>query len=77
MNRRTCRPASECAAVMNPPHPERVCWGRDRQCPTEDLSCGNGRMRMPHPIELFGDDGSTRHARTGLFSVTAAWVENP
>ncbi len=25
-------------------------------CPAEDMCCGNGTIRAPHPIELFGDD---------------------
>jgi hypothetical protein len=24
--------------------------------PAEDLACGNGTIRAPHPVELFGDD---------------------
>lgn len=39
-----------------PKHPERVCWGCDFYCPEDDLRCGNGTIRTPHPIELFGDD---------------------
>ncbi len=54
--RRARRPANECPAVMNPSHPERVCWGCDRYCPAEDLACGNGTIRTPHPKELLGDD---------------------
>ncbi|MCC7177321.1 MAG: DUF3079 domain-containing protein [Acidobacteria bacterium] len=42
--------------MINPPHPERVCWGCDRYCPAGDLACGNGTIRTPHPKELFGDD---------------------
>lgn len=40
----------------HPKHPERVCWGCDRYCPADDLACGNGTVRTPHPVELFGDD---------------------
>lgn len=40
----------------HPVHPERVCWGCDKYCPMSDLACGNGTIRTPHPIELFGDD---------------------
>jgi hypothetical protein len=39
-----------------PVHPERICWGCDKYCPAEDLACGNGTIRAPHPVELFGDD---------------------
>ncbi|MEO8595903.1 MAG: DUF3079 domain-containing protein [Candidatus Solibacter sp.] len=28
----------------------------DKLCPVEDLRCGNGTIRSPHPVELFGDD---------------------
>lgn len=41
---------------LNPKHPERVCWGCARYCPAEDLACGNGTIRAPHPAELFGND---------------------
>jgi metal-sulfur cluster biosynthetic enzyme len=41
---------------IRPAHPERVCWGCDLYCPRDDLTCGNGSERTPHPIELFGDD---------------------
>jgi len=40
----------------NPKHPERICWGCDKYCPADDLRCGNGTIRAPHPVELFGDD---------------------
>lgn len=39
-----------------PAHPERVCWGCNTYCPADDLACGNGTIRTPHPCELFGDD---------------------
>jgi hypothetical protein len=39
-----------------PKHPERFCWGCDLYCPAEDLGCGNGTVRTPHPCELFGED---------------------
>jgi hypothetical protein len=42
-------------ALLNPNHPERVCWGCDKYCPAKDLRCGNGTIRTPHPIELFGE----------------------
>ena len=39
-----------------PKHPERICWGCDKYCPVDSLSCGNGFDRTQHPIELLGDD---------------------
>jgi hypothetical protein len=39
-----------------PANPERICWGCDKYCPADDLACGNGTIRTPHPCELFGDD---------------------
>ena len=42
-------------APLAPRHPERICWGCDKYCPEDDLACGNGTIRTPHPIELFGD----------------------
>lgn len=42
--------------VLKPPHPERICWGCERYCAANDLACGNGTIRTPHPCELFGDD---------------------
>jgi hypothetical protein len=47
-------PAS--GAALAPKHPERICWGCNRYCPDTDLACGNGTIRTPHPIELFGPD---------------------
>jgi hypothetical protein len=41
---------------IHPQHPERICWGCDKFCPADDLRCGNGSIRSPHPVELFGDD---------------------
>lgn len=43
-------------SIVNPKHPERICWGCERYCPAHDLICGNGTIRTPHPIELFGKD---------------------
>jgi hypothetical protein len=40
----------------HPKHPERICWGCDKYCPADDLRCGNGTVRTPHPLELFGHD---------------------
>ncbi len=42
--------------IFHPKHPERICWGCDRYCPADDLSCGNGTVRTPHPIELLGEN---------------------
>lgn len=41
---------------LHPSHPERLCWGCDRYCPSDSLACGNGADRTAHPIELFGED---------------------
>ena len=41
---------------LHPKHPERICWGCDKYCSADDLRCGNGTIRTPHPAELFGDD---------------------
>jgi len=37
-----------------PVHPERLCWGCDRYCASDNMLCGNGSERSPHPVELFG-----------------------
>ena len=42
--------------ALKPRHPERICWGCSRYCPVDDMVCGNGTIRAPHPIELFGED---------------------
>ena len=42
--------------LARPAHPDRICWGCDKYCPGDDLACGNGTIRTPHPCELFGDD---------------------
>jgi hypothetical protein len=39
-----------------PRNPHRICWGCDRYCPADSLACGNGSVRTPHPVELFGED---------------------
>jgi hypothetical protein len=41
---------------ISPKHPDRICWGCDKYCPADDLACGNGTIRTPHPAELFGED---------------------
>lgn len=42
-----------------PAHPERVCWGCDKFCAANDMRCGNGSDRTPHPVELFGEGWET------------------
>ena len=52
--------------ILDPVHPERICWGCDRYCPADDLVCGNGTIRTPHPSELFGKqwrEWADRHER--------------
>ena len=39
---------------VNPPHPERNCWGCDRYCAANAMLCGNGSERTQHPVETFG-----------------------
>lgn len=39
-----------------PGHPERICWGCDRYCQAQSMICGNGSVRTPHPVEMFGQD---------------------
>jgi hypothetical protein len=41
---------------LQPARPERICWGCTKYCPADDLACGNGTIRTPHPVELFGAD---------------------
>jgi hypothetical protein len=41
---------------IHPKHPEPICWGCDKDCPTDDLACGNGTDRTQHRCELFGED---------------------
>jgi hypothetical protein len=42
--------------ALHPKHPERICWGCDKYCAAAELRCGNGTIRTPHPVELFGED---------------------
>lgn len=44
---------------LHPKHPERICWGCDRYCPTDSMACGNGSGRTMHPAETLGDDWYT------------------
>jgi len=41
---------------IHPRRPERICWGCDKLCPADDMRCGNGSIRAPHPVELMGSD---------------------
>ncbi len=41
---------------LKPVHPERLCWGCDRDGAADDLACGNGCGRVMHPIEMQGED---------------------
>ncbi len=41
---------------LHPKNPERICWGCEKLCPADDMRCGNGTIRAPHPCELMGDD---------------------
>ncbi|NLD09900.1 MAG: DUF3079 domain-containing protein [Xanthomonadaceae bacterium] len=41
---------------LKPKHPERVCWGCEKYCPTGRMLCGNGSDRSQHPIEIIGED---------------------
>lgn len=53
--------------VLNPVHPERVCWGCEEHCPADALSCGNGTIRTPHPVEVFGADWVVFAREQGLY----------
>ena len=44
---------------LHPKHPERICWGCDKDCSKDALGCGNGSDRTQHPAELLGDDWYT------------------
>ena len=37
-----------------PKNPDRICWGCEKMCPVNHLNCRE--TRVPHPIELFGED---------------------
>ncbi|RKF31352.1 DUF3079 domain-containing protein [Paraburkholderia fungorum] len=41
---------------IHPKHPERNCWGCDKYCAADSMSCGNGNVRTQHPVELLGED---------------------
>lgn len=69
--------------LVVPAHPERICWGCDKYCSADDLACGNGTIRTPHPCELFGDDwlewshSRQEAATTGRSGMAAAAVVRP
>ena len=41
---------------INPPRPDRNCWGCDLYCAPDKMVCGNGSARTQPPAELFGPD---------------------
>lgn len=41
---------------LHPKHPERICWGCDKYCPADAMTCGNGSIRTEHPCETQGED---------------------
>jgi len=45
------RPDGLAGAILHPKHPERICWGCERCCPSKDLACRE--ERVPHPIEPY------------------------
>lgn len=53
---------------ISPKHPERICWGCDKYCHTEDLQCGNGCERIQHPIETDGPKWYKSGDWSNLFS---------
>ena len=59
---------------LHPKNPERVCWGCDKYCPAGDLACGNGTIRTPHPLELFGEDWVHTERRTPARTTTTERV---
>ena len=36
--------------LFRPSHPERVCWGCDKYCPADELTCGNDSERRAGPF---------------------------
>lgn len=44
---------------LHPKHPERICWGCDKYCPSDALMCSNGSGRTEHPAEMLGEDWYT------------------
>ncbi len=53
---------------LHPKHPERICWGCDKYCRHDDLLCGNGCIRIPHPCEDFGEHWYLHGDWSGLLS---------
>ncbi|MDF7676884.1 DUF3079 domain-containing protein [Neisseriaceae bacterium ESL0693] len=53
---------------LHPKHPERICWGCDKYCKSDDLQCGNGSIRIPHPCEDFGVEWYRHGDWSGLLS---------
>lgn len=53
---------------LHPKHPERICWGCDKYCRQDDLLCGNGCIRIPHPCEDFGEQWYLHGDWSGLLS---------
>lgn len=53
---------------LHPKHPERICWGCDKYCRQDDLQCGNGCIRIPHPCEDFGAQWYLHGDWSGLLS---------
>ncbi|MCX8744024.1 DUF3079 domain-containing protein [Snodgrassella sp. B3882] len=53
---------------LHPKHPERICWGCDKYCRQDDLLCGNGCIRIPHPCEDFGKQWYLHGDWSGLLS---------
>jgi len=41
------------ASDIHPRHPERICWGCEKLCPTNNLMCRE--TRAAHPVELYGE----------------------
>ncbi|MDG5978135.1 hypothetical protein H010_22974 [Hydrogenophaga taeniospiralis CCUG 15921] len=62
---------------INPPHPERNCWGCDRFCAADALLCGNGSERTQHPIETFGPGWESWSGIPGEKDGDAAATEAP
>lgn len=53
---------------LHPKRPERICWGCDKYCKDDDLQCGNGSIRIPHPCEDFGAQWYRQGDWSGLLS---------